>query len=56
MKGTAPATVTEAEVRARISADLGLDADRTEALLTDLWTEYLGSANEELITYMRTLG
>ena len=42
-------------MRARVSADLGLDADRTEALITDLWTEYLGAANQESITYMRTL-
>ncbi|MFG3531994.1 HAD family hydrolase [Streptomyces sp. NPDC047917] len=47
--------ITEAEVRARVGAVLGLDPQRTEAFMADLWDEYLGSPNEELIAYVRGL-
>jgi putative hydrolase of the HAD superfamily len=47
--------ITEPEVRARVAARLGIDAHRTDALMADLWTEYLGSPNEELIAHVRTL-
>ncbi|MFH8476775.1 HAD family hydrolase [Streptomyces sp. NPDC018000] len=49
-------TLTEHEVRERVAADLGLDPVQTEAFMADLWDEYLGSPNEELIDYVRTLG
>ncbi|MFB6716452.1 HAD family hydrolase [Streptomyces sp. NPDC056237] len=48
-------TVGESGVRARVAADLGLDPVQTEAFMADLWDEYLGSPNEELIDYVRTL-
>ncbi|MET9658170.1 HAD family phosphatase [Streptomyces sp. NPDC006510] len=47
--------ITEPEVRARVAAVLGLDAARTEAFMADLWDEYLGSPNEDLIAYVRSL-
>jgi len=45
----------EQEVREQVAARLGLDAPQAEAFLDDLWTEYLGTANEELIAYVRGL-
>ncbi|OEV08744.1 HAD family hydrolase [Streptomyces nanshensis] len=47
--------VGEDEVRGRISGALGLDAVQVDAFLADLWEEYLGSANAELISYVRGL-
>ncbi|MGK5630967.1 HAD-IA family hydrolase [Streptomyces sp. URMC 123] len=45
----------EAEVRARVSAVLGLGTPEVDAFLADLWDEYLGSPNQELIDYVRGL-
>ncbi|MFE3945162.1 HAD-IA family hydrolase [Streptomyces sp. NPDC059118] len=47
--------ITEDEVRAQVAAVLDLDAVRTDAFMADLWDEYLGSPNEELIAYVRSL-
>ncbi|MGY3062841.1 HAD superfamily hydrolase (TIGR01509 family) [Streptomyces sp. TE3672] len=47
--------MTESEVRARVAAILGLDPERTAAVMADLWDEYLGSPNEDLIAYVRGL-
>ncbi|MFE6668538.1 HAD-IA family hydrolase [Streptomyces sp. NPDC057697] len=47
--------ITEDEVRARIAAELGLDAAGTDAFMADLWDEYLGSPNTELIAHVRGL-
>ncbi|MFE9491295.1 HAD-IA family hydrolase [Streptomyces sp. NPDC006641] len=47
--------ITEDEVRTRVAAVLGLDAVRTDAFMADLWDEYLGSPNEDLIAYVRSL-
>ncbi|BBA99618.1 hypothetical protein RVR_6317 [Actinacidiphila reveromycinica] len=47
--------VTEPEVRTAVGTALGLDADRTEAFLADLWTEYLGVPNTELIAYLEEI-
>ncbi|GGO45817.1 phosphatase [Streptomyces daqingensis] len=47
--------VTELEVRARVSGTLGLDAAQTDAFMSHLWDEYLGTANAELISYVRAL-
>ncbi|MFF0445196.1 HAD-IA family hydrolase [Streptomyces sp. NPDC004609] len=47
--------LSEEGVRTRVSALLGLDAARTDAFMADLWHEYLGSPNEELISYVRDL-
>ncbi|MEE1938166.1 HAD-IA family hydrolase [Streptomyces sp. TRM 70361] len=47
--------IGEEEVRARVAAEPGLDASRVDALMADLWAEYLGNPNEELITCVRGL-
>lgn len=48
-------TISGTEVRAEIGARLGLDAMRVETFMADLWTEYLGTPNVELIEYVRGL-
>ncbi|MCX3058228.1 HAD family hydrolase [Streptomyces beihaiensis] len=47
--------LSEREVCEQVSARLGLDAPQVEAFMADLWTEYLGTPNEELIDYVRGL-
>jgi haloacid dehalogenase superfamily, subfamily IA, variant 3 with third motif having DD or ED/haloacid dehalogenase superfamily, subfamily IA, variant 1 with third motif having Dx(3-4)D or Dx(3-4)E len=47
--------IGETEVRARIGARLGLDAIQVESFMADLWDEYLGAPNVELIEYVRRL-
>jgi putative hydrolase of the HAD superfamily len=47
--------VSESEVRAQVSRELGLGPARLDAFMADLWAEYLGSPNEELIAYVRGL-
>lgn len=48
-------TISETEVRAQVGARLGLDTVRVESFMADLWTEYLGTPNVELIEYVRGL-
>ncbi|MGW2488450.1 HAD family hydrolase [Streptomyces sp. NPDC001606] len=47
--------VSEREVHEQVAARLGLDALQVEAFMADLWAEYLGTPNEELITHVRGL-
>ncbi|MPY35977.1 HAD-IA family hydrolase [Streptomyces adustus] len=47
--------ISEKEVRAQVGARLGLDAVQVESLMADLWAEYLGTPNVELIQYVRGL-
>ena len=47
--------ITEAEVRTQVAARLGLDRAGLDALMADLWRDYLGTPNEDLIAYLRTL-
>ena len=47
--------MTEEEVYAYAVAELGLDERRLAAFKQDLWSEYLGLPNEELIGYVRGL-
>ncbi|MFD5764469.1 HAD-IA family hydrolase [Streptomyces sp. NPDC127049] len=47
--------ISEREVREQVAARLGLDAPQVEAFMADLWSEYLGTPNEELIDYVRGL-
>ncbi|SEB66733.1 putative hydrolase of the HAD superfamily [Streptomyces sp. 2131.1] len=46
---------SEREVHEQVAARLGLDAPQVEAFMADLWAEYLGTPNEELIAYVRGL-
>jgi epoxide hydrolase-like predicted phosphatase len=47
--------VTEEDVLAAIDQRLGLGRARAEAIMTDIWEQYLGTANTELIEYGRGL-
>ncbi|MFD9486066.1 HAD family hydrolase [Streptomyces sp. NPDC059991] len=47
-------TIDEREVHEQIAHRPRLDAPSTEAFMADLWAEYLGTPNEELIAYVRT--
>ncbi|NEC10497.1 HAD family phosphatase [Streptomyces sp. SID7909] len=48
-------SISEREVHEQVAARLGLDAPQVEAFMADLWAEYLGTPNEELIAYVRGL-
>jgi epoxide hydrolase-like predicted phosphatase len=48
-------TVTEDDVHQAITDRLGLDGQQLAAFMADLWREYLGTANTELIEYARRL-
>jgi putative hydrolase of the HAD superfamily len=47
--------IDEAAVRERTAARLGLSAAALDAFMADLWAEYLGTPNTELITFVRGL-
>ncbi|MFI5663959.1 HAD family hydrolase [Streptomyces sp. NPDC051684] len=46
---------SEREVNQQVADRLGLDVPLAEAFMADLWAEYLGTPNEELINYVRGL-
>ncbi|MFD4561202.1 HAD family hydrolase [Streptomyces sp. NPDC058469] len=48
-------TIAENEVREQVAARLGLGPVDTESFLADLWDEYLGTPNTELIDYVAGL-
>ncbi|MGD0062035.1 MAG: HAD family phosphatase [Streptosporangiaceae bacterium] len=48
-------TITLADVHRAIGDRLGLDAEQLAEYMADLWREYLGTANTELIEYVRRL-
>ncbi|MGW2936538.1 HAD family hydrolase [Streptomyces sp. NPDC001156] len=48
-------SISEREVHEQVAARLGLEAFEIEAFMADLWAEYLGTPNEELIAYVRGL-
>ncbi|GAA3351162.1 hypothetical protein GCM10020358_79890 [Amorphoplanes nipponensis] len=47
--------ITEAEVREQVAEQLGLGPRQLDAIMADLWREYLGTLNEDLIAYVRSL-
>jgi FMN phosphatase YigB (HAD superfamily) len=47
--------VTEAQVRAAMCDRLALTGAQADAVLADMWRQYLGVANTELIAYARAL-
>ncbi|MFB6519688.1 HAD family hydrolase [Streptomyces sp. NPDC056401] len=47
--------ISEQEVHEQVAARLGLDAARIEAFMADLWAEYLGTPNVELIDHVQGL-
>ncbi|GGV25936.1 phosphatase [Streptomyces longisporoflavus] len=48
-------SISEREVRDQVAARLDLGTPQVEAFMADLWAEYLGTPNEELIAYVRGL-
>ncbi|WP_405632411.1 HAD-IA family hydrolase [Streptomyces sp. NBC_01174] len=48
-------SISEREVHEQVEARLGLDAPQVEAFMDDLWAEYLGAPNEDLIAYVQGL-
>lgn len=54
-RGGSLGTISEAEVEQSVGAILGLDQARVDALMQDLWTEYLGTLNVELADYFASL-
>jgi hypothetical protein len=48
-------TLTEAGAQRAIEDHLGLDEQQVAAFWADLWCQYLGTANTELIEYARRL-
>jgi epoxide hydrolase-like predicted phosphatase len=48
-------TITEEDVHQAITDRLGLDERHSAAFMNDIWREYLGTANKELIEYARRL-
>ncbi|GGS93458.1 MULTISPECIES: HAD family hydrolase [Streptomyces] len=47
--------ISERDVHEEAATRLGLDAPAVEAFMADLWAEYLGTPNEELIAYVDAL-
>lgn len=54
-RGGSLGTISEAEVEQGVGAILELDQMRVNALMRDLWAEYLGTLNVELTTYFASL-
>ncbi|MGW6023493.1 HAD family hydrolase [Streptomyces sp. NPDC055099] len=48
-------SISEREVHEQVAARLGLTAPQVTAFMADLWAEYLGTPNDELISYVRAL-
>ncbi|WP_030674950.1 HAD-IA family hydrolase [Streptomyces sp. NRRL B-1347] len=48
-------SISEREVHAQVAARLALTEPQVTAFMAGLWTEYLGTPNEELIAYVRRL-
>jgi epoxide hydrolase-like predicted phosphatase len=48
-------TISEEEVKERIGEIMGIDQGQVEALMADLWEEYLGELNIELAAYFASL-
>jgi putative hydrolase of the HAD superfamily len=55
-RGGSIGTVTLDDVYQALRDRLGLDEPRLAAFMADLWREYLGTPNTELIDYVRRLG
>jgi epoxide hydrolase-like predicted phosphatase len=54
-QGGSIGTLSEAEVEARVAAELGLDAAQLAAFMAGLWAEYLGTLNGDLAAYFGSL-
>jgi putative hydrolase of the HAD superfamily len=47
--------ISEAEVHQELRDRLRLSPDQADAIMDDMWRQYLGTANTELIEYARQL-
>src|SRR5580693_3638525 len=54
-RGGSIGTVSERDVHRAVSEILGLDERQLAEFMADIWREYLGTANAELIEYARRL-
>ena len=54
-RGGSIGTVSERDVHQAVSEILGLDERQLAEFMADIWREYLGTANTELIEYARRL-
>jgi epoxide hydrolase-like predicted phosphatase len=54
-RGGSIGTIGEEDVQRAITERLGLDGERRAEFMADMWREYLGTANTELIEYARQL-
>lgn len=54
-KGGSIGTITEVDVHRMIGEILGIDAAQVNAFMDDIWKEYLGTPNVELIEYFKKL-
>jgi hypothetical protein len=54
-RGGSIGTISEDEVHQALAERLGLDEQRLADFMGDIWREYLGTANTELIDYGRRL-
>lgn len=54
-RGGSVGTLTETQVHEQLGARLGLDEAQVGAFMADIWTEYLGTLNDELFEYFRSL-
>jgi epoxide hydrolase-like predicted phosphatase len=54
-RGGSIGTISEHEVHQAVTERLGLDGRQLAEFMADLWREYLGTANAELIQYARRL-
>lgn len=48
-------TITESDVYDAVTRQLGLDEHQLAAFFSDIWRQYVGTANSELIDYARAL-
>jgi epoxide hydrolase-like predicted phosphatase len=54
-RGGSLGTISEEDVQRAMTERLGLDGERRAEFMADIWREYLGTANTELIEYARQL-
>jgi epoxide hydrolase-like predicted phosphatase len=54
-RGGSIGTISERDVHQAVSERLGLDERQLAECIADIWREYLGTANRELIEYARRL-
>lgn len=55
-RGGSLGTMSEDEVHQAVTERLGLDGQQLAEFMGDIWREYLGTANTEMIDYARQLG